>query len=105
MSRPQERRVPGSKRETTEDPLCMGPVARYIIRSGQTSFRWYGGNFEEGVPAQLSFSTFDGGSKLRDVSGSPMTPNNHCFQTQSATVDYCSNPTDSRVVEDKWGLV
>ncbi|GBN81335.1 hypothetical protein AVEN_171600-1 [Araneus ventricosus] len=28
--------------DSTEDPPCMGPVARLIIRSGQTSSRWCG---------------------------------------------------------------
>ncbi|GBL80365.1 hypothetical protein AVEN_92274-1 [Araneus ventricosus] len=36
------RRVPGSKPDSTEDPPCMGPAARYIIRSGQPSSRWCG---------------------------------------------------------------
>ncbi|GBN83169.1 hypothetical protein AVEN_163939-1 [Araneus ventricosus] len=36
------RRIPGSKPDYTEDPPCMGPVARQIIRSGQTSSRWCG---------------------------------------------------------------
>ncbi|GBN16142.1 hypothetical protein AVEN_22442-1 [Araneus ventricosus] len=34
------RRVPGSRPDSTEDPPCMGPVVRQIIRSGQTSSRW-----------------------------------------------------------------
>ncbi|GBO43466.1 hypothetical protein AVEN_242382-1, partial [Araneus ventricosus] len=37
-----DRRIPGSKPDSTEDPPCMGPVARSIIRSGQTSSRWCG---------------------------------------------------------------
>ncbi|GBM07459.1 hypothetical protein AVEN_5263-1 [Araneus ventricosus] len=36
------RRAPGSKPDSTEDPTCVGPVARYVIRSGQTSSRWCG---------------------------------------------------------------
>ncbi|GBN36750.1 hypothetical protein AVEN_29507-1 [Araneus ventricosus] len=28
--------------DSTEDPPCMGPAARQIIRSGQTSSRWCG---------------------------------------------------------------
>ncbi|GBN18088.1 hypothetical protein AVEN_182766-1 [Araneus ventricosus] len=36
------RRVPGSKPDSTEDPPCTGPAARYIIRSGQTPSRWCG---------------------------------------------------------------
>ncbi|GBM55569.1 hypothetical protein AVEN_74528-1 [Araneus ventricosus] len=27
----KDQRVPGSKPDSTEDPPCMGPVARYII--------------------------------------------------------------------------
>ncbi|GBL98294.1 hypothetical protein AVEN_174089-1 [Araneus ventricosus] len=34
----QGRRVPGSKPHSTEDPSCIGPVARCIIRRGQTSW-------------------------------------------------------------------
>ncbi|GBM48342.1 hypothetical protein AVEN_37800-1 [Araneus ventricosus] len=41
-SRPRGRRVAGPKPDSTEDPPCMGPVARQIIRSGQTSSRWCG---------------------------------------------------------------
>ncbi|GBM28137.1 hypothetical protein AVEN_224194-1 [Araneus ventricosus] len=41
-SRPWGRRAPGSRPDSTEDPPCMGPAARYIIRSGQTSSRWCG---------------------------------------------------------------
>ncbi|GBN87709.1 hypothetical protein AVEN_131809-1 [Araneus ventricosus] len=36
------RRAPGSRPDSTEDPPCMGPVARQIVRSGQTSSRWCG---------------------------------------------------------------
>ncbi|GBM26288.1 hypothetical protein AVEN_66526-1 [Araneus ventricosus] len=36
------RRVPGSRPHSTEDPPCMGSVARQIVRSGQTSSRWCG---------------------------------------------------------------
>ncbi|GBL81762.1 hypothetical protein AVEN_93526-1 [Araneus ventricosus] len=43
----------------------MGPVAREIMRSGQTSSLWCGANFGEGVPAQVSSSSSDHGSKLR----------------------------------------
>ncbi|GBO46702.1 hypothetical protein AVEN_95959-1 [Araneus ventricosus] len=42
MSRLWGRRVPDTKPDSTEDPLCIGPVARQIIRSGQTSSRWCG---------------------------------------------------------------
>ncbi|GBM78526.1 hypothetical protein AVEN_260452-1 [Araneus ventricosus] len=36
------RRAPGSKPDSTEDPPCIEPVARYIIRSCQTPSRWCG---------------------------------------------------------------
>ncbi|GBM16469.1 hypothetical protein AVEN_94954-1 [Araneus ventricosus] len=32
----------GSRPDSTEDPPCMGPIARQIIRSGQTPSRWCG---------------------------------------------------------------
>ncbi|GBO06614.1 hypothetical protein AVEN_176519-1 [Araneus ventricosus] len=38
-SRPRDRRVAGPKPDSTEDPPCMGPVARSIIPSGQTPSR------------------------------------------------------------------
>ncbi|GBN62340.1 hypothetical protein AVEN_186044-1 [Araneus ventricosus] len=41
-SRPRDWRTGGWKHDSTEDPPCMGPVARQIIRSGQTSTRWCG---------------------------------------------------------------
>ncbi|GBM81272.1 hypothetical protein AVEN_84686-1 [Araneus ventricosus] len=41
-SRLRGRIVPGSKPDSTADPLCMGPVARKIIRSDQTASRWCG---------------------------------------------------------------
>ncbi|GBM44592.1 hypothetical protein AVEN_221834-1 [Araneus ventricosus] len=47
-SRPQDRRVAGSKTYSTEDPPCMGPVAREIIRSGQTLSRWCGAEVSRG---------------------------------------------------------
>ncbi|GBM03515.1 hypothetical protein AVEN_95408-1 [Araneus ventricosus] len=40
--RPWGRRAPCSRPDSTEDPPCMGPVARQIIRSGQISSRWCG---------------------------------------------------------------
>ncbi|GBL92177.1 hypothetical protein AVEN_91518-1 [Araneus ventricosus] len=69
-SRLWNRRVPGSKPDSTDDPSCMGPAARQIIRSGQTSSRWCGvaWKFGEGVPAQVSSSSSDRGSKLRGSS-------------------------------------
>ncbi|GBM18282.1 hypothetical protein AVEN_224163-1 [Araneus ventricosus] len=36
------RRAPCSKPDSTEDPPCMRPAARQIIRSGQTPSRWRG---------------------------------------------------------------
>ncbi|GBM24946.1 hypothetical protein AVEN_201035-1, partial [Araneus ventricosus] len=36
------RRVPGSRPDSTEDPSGMGSAARYIIPSGQTSSHWCG---------------------------------------------------------------
>ncbi|GBN70782.1 hypothetical protein AVEN_182913-1 [Araneus ventricosus] len=36
------RRAPVSKPDSTEDPPCMGPLARQITRSGQTSSHWRG---------------------------------------------------------------
>ncbi|GBM79008.1 hypothetical protein AVEN_227236-1 [Araneus ventricosus] len=36
------RRVPGSKPDSPEDPSRMGPIARQIICSGQTSSCWCG---------------------------------------------------------------
>ncbi|GBN40809.1 hypothetical protein AVEN_16221-1, partial [Araneus ventricosus] len=41
-SRLRGRRAPGSKPDSTEDPPCMGPAVRQIIRSGQTPSRWCG---------------------------------------------------------------
>ncbi|GBL93254.1 hypothetical protein AVEN_42691-1 [Araneus ventricosus] len=61
--RPRDWRVAGSKPDSTEDPPRTGPAARQIIRSGQTPSR-----FGEGVPAQVSSSSSDRGSKLRGPS-------------------------------------
>ncbi|GBL92883.1 hypothetical protein AVEN_25530-1 [Araneus ventricosus] len=41
-SRSRDWRVAGWEPYSTEDLPCMGPVARQIIRSGQTSSRWCG---------------------------------------------------------------
>ncbi|GBO18100.1 hypothetical protein AVEN_46662-1, partial [Araneus ventricosus] len=41
-SRPRDRRAAGPKPDSTEDPSCMVPAARQIIRSGQTPSRWCG---------------------------------------------------------------
>ncbi|GBO08376.1 hypothetical protein AVEN_192485-1 [Araneus ventricosus] len=43
------RRVRGSKPDSTEDPPCMGPIARQIISTGQTSSRWHGVEVWRGV--------------------------------------------------------
>ncbi|GBN58373.1 hypothetical protein AVEN_17902-1 [Araneus ventricosus] len=37
---PRCRRVPASKPDSSEDPPCMLPVARKIIRGGQMSSCW-----------------------------------------------------------------
>ncbi|GBO19255.1 hypothetical protein AVEN_86700-1 [Araneus ventricosus] len=41
-SRPRDRRAAGPIHDSTEDLPGMRPVARQIIRSGQTSSRWCG---------------------------------------------------------------
>ncbi|GBM06425.1 hypothetical protein AVEN_266371-1 [Araneus ventricosus] len=46
----------------------MGPVARYIIRSGQTSSGGVAWKFGKGVTAQVSSSSSDRDSKLRGPS-------------------------------------
>ncbi|GBM17310.1 hypothetical protein AVEN_237293-1 [Araneus ventricosus] len=56
-SRPRDWRVTGPKPDSTEDPPCMEPAARSIIRSGQTPSRrrgveaWRGGASSVVVPA------------------------------------------------------
>ncbi|GBM47105.1 hypothetical protein AVEN_24237-1 [Araneus ventricosus] len=47
--RPQSRTVPGLRPDSTEDPSCIGPVARYIIRKGSNvqPLLWFG-NLERG---------------------------------------------------------
>ncbi|GBN14357.1 hypothetical protein AVEN_36723-1 [Araneus ventricosus] len=62
------RRVPGSKPDSTEDPPCMGPVARQVIRSCQTPTVGVAWKLGERVPAQVSSSSSDCGSKLRGPS-------------------------------------
>ncbi|GFT84695.1 hypothetical protein TNCV_2767121 [Trichonephila clavipes] len=47
---------------TTEDPSCSG---RWTVEA-ETSSRWCG--MEDGVPAQVSFSSLDPSSKLRGPS-------------------------------------
>ncbi|GBM39108.1 hypothetical protein AVEN_73050-1 [Araneus ventricosus] len=59
-SRPREWRLRGSKPDNTEDPPCVGPVARQIICSGQTSSHWCGAEVWRGgasscVVRQLRF--------------------------------------------------
>ncbi|GBN80932.1 hypothetical protein AVEN_268101-1 [Araneus ventricosus] len=48
-SRLRGRRFPGSKSDSTEAPTSMGPVARYIIRSGQALSRWCGAEIWRGA--------------------------------------------------------
>ncbi|GBL94649.1 hypothetical protein AVEN_83968-1 [Araneus ventricosus] len=69
-SRPRDRRVAGSKPDSTKYPPCMGPVASQIIRSGQMSSRWRGaGAWRRGAsPAQVPYLSSDCGSKLRGSS-------------------------------------
>ncbi|GBM92588.1 hypothetical protein AVEN_176144-1 [Araneus ventricosus] len=45
----QIKRVPDSKPDSTEDPSCMEPAAREIIRSGQMSSRWCDAEVWRGV--------------------------------------------------------
>ncbi|GBM00618.1 hypothetical protein AVEN_134482-1 [Araneus ventricosus] len=64
-SRFQGRRVADSKPDSTEDPPCMGPVARvksYVVakRSPAGVVRKFG----EGVQVQVSSSSSDRGTKL-----------------------------------------
>ncbi|GBM04235.1 hypothetical protein AVEN_41045-1 [Araneus ventricosus] len=63
MSRPRVRRVAGSKPDSTEDPPCMAPVARQIIRSGQTSYHWCGAEAWRGGASSEDLSLSD----LRNV--------------------------------------
>ncbi|GBN34301.1 hypothetical protein AVEN_163358-1 [Araneus ventricosus] len=58
------RRVPGSKPDSTEDPSCIGPVARQIIRRGERSSRWSGVEVWRGGAS----SGDEDGSKLRGTS-------------------------------------
>ncbi|GBO14535.1 hypothetical protein AVEN_239491-1 [Araneus ventricosus] len=66
------RRVPGSKPDSTEDPLCIGPAAHEIIRRGTNVRPPVGAarKFEEGLRAPVSPSSSDRGSKLRGQSQS-----------------------------------
>ncbi|GBN16915.1 hypothetical protein AVEN_210179-1, partial [Araneus ventricosus] len=61
----RDRRVSGSKLDSTEDLPCMGLVGRLIIRSGRTVILllWCG-SLEKGVPSQVSSSSSDRGSKF-----------------------------------------
>ncbi|GBO16878.1 hypothetical protein AVEN_75734-1, partial [Araneus ventricosus] len=63
-SYPLDPRISGSKLDSTEDPPCIGPPACYPIRRGAK--RLPAGvvrKFEEEVPAQVSSSSSDLGSK------------------------------------------
>ncbi|GBM64157.1 hypothetical protein AVEN_49285-1 [Araneus ventricosus] len=60
------RRVPSLNPDSTEDPSCIGRVARLIIRGDPNVLPsvWCG-SFESGVPAQVSSSSSDRSSDLR----------------------------------------
>ncbi|GBN97975.1 hypothetical protein AVEN_253961-1 [Araneus ventricosus] len=58
------RSVPGSKPDSTEDPPCIGPVEREIIRrEGRRPPSGVVRKFGEGMPAQVSSSSSDRDSK------------------------------------------
>ncbi|GBN87362.1 hypothetical protein AVEN_50926-1 [Araneus ventricosus] len=67
-SRPRDRRVAGSKPDSTEDASCMGPVAPQsyaVAKRPPVGVAWKLG---EGVPAQAAPSSSDRGLKLRGPS-------------------------------------
>ncbi|GBM77925.1 hypothetical protein AVEN_89588-1 [Araneus ventricosus] len=68
-SLPRGRRAPGSKPDSTEDLSCIGPVARQIIPilPNVLPLMWCE-SLERGMPAQVSSSSSDRGSKLRGPS-------------------------------------
>ncbi|GBN83023.1 hypothetical protein AVEN_62820-1 [Araneus ventricosus] len=69
MPRLRNRRVPGSKPYSTEDPPCMGHAAGLIIHSAHMHSRWCGAEvWKVMVPAQATLSSGDRGSKLRGPS-------------------------------------
>ncbi|GBN22261.1 hypothetical protein AVEN_179979-1, partial [Araneus ventricosus] len=51
-SRLRCRKAPSSKPDSAEDPPCMGPIARQIIRSGQMPSSWCSVEAWREVPAQ-----------------------------------------------------
>ncbi|GBM85648.1 hypothetical protein AVEN_150176-1 [Araneus ventricosus] len=63
------RRVPGSRPDSNEDPTCMWACC--TLSHAQAIKRLPSGvvlKFGVGVPVQVSFSSSDGGSKLRGLS-------------------------------------
>ncbi|GBO38926.1 hypothetical protein AVEN_240257-1 [Araneus ventricosus] len=65
-SRLRGRRLPGLKTDSTEDPPCMRPVVSYVV--AKRSSAGVVQKFGEEVPAQVSSSSSDRGSKLRGLS-------------------------------------
>ncbi|GBL64119.1 hypothetical protein AVEN_270299-1 [Araneus ventricosus] len=57
-----------SKPDSSKDPPYMGPIASSIMLNGETSSCWFGAEVRIGVPAQVSSSTSDRGSKSLDSS-------------------------------------
>ncbi|GBN18520.1 hypothetical protein AVEN_163572-1 [Araneus ventricosus] len=55
----------GSKPDSTEYLPCMGPKSNVVAKRPPVGVT---GKFGEGVPAQVSFSSSDRGSKLRGPS-------------------------------------
>ncbi|GBN23833.1 hypothetical protein AVEN_267270-1 [Araneus ventricosus] len=70
-SRPWGHTVPGSKADSTEDPSCMRSCCTLnhtkLAKRPPAGVVW---KFGQGVPAQVSSSSFDLYSKLRDLSRS-----------------------------------
>ncbi|GBM41322.1 hypothetical protein AVEN_241482-1 [Araneus ventricosus] len=66
--RPRRQRVPGSNPDSIEDPSCIGPVERQIIRRCKRPPIGVALKFGEGVPAQMSSSSSNRDSKLRGPS-------------------------------------
>ncbi|GBM50046.1 hypothetical protein AVEN_172927-1 [Araneus ventricosus] len=50
-SRHRDRRIAGSKPDSTEDPSCMGPVASQFIRIGEAPSHWCGAEAWRGCAA------------------------------------------------------
>ncbi|GBM30168.1 hypothetical protein AVEN_134212-1 [Araneus ventricosus] len=73
------RRIPGSKSDSTEDPSCMGLLhaKSYVVAKRPPVYvAWKSG---EGVPARVSSSPYDRGSKLRETDMS--TDSYHTYLT------------------------